>query len=134
MAKLKIHDFKPGMAIEVTFITPSGGRPALNLIDKPGNILLHVNPRWEQSALVLNTFCGGAWGSEERPEGFDFSIGRLMTLRVEAREDCFNIVCNGKVLHKYNYRLPVETVKKITWSDSTDCDKPSQLISITASF
>ena len=96
--------FEVGMAIETEFITPSSGRAALNLLDASDNIYLHVNPRWDTYALVLNTLLNGAWGPEERPGGFDFSSGVPTIIRVEAHEDHFKVLQNGKLLHEYAYR------------------------------
>ena len=64
MGSITVDKFNIGMAMEVTYITPDNGRPTLNLRDRSNNIVLHVNPRWEERVLVLNTHVGG-WGGEE---------------------------------------------------------------------
>ena len=130
MEMIKVKNFRPGMSIQATYESPSDGRVKFNLCDKQDNIVLHVNPRTNESALVLNTRSEGSWGKEERPGGFDFSAGAMVTVRVECQEEHFNILCNGKVIHKYIHRLPVETVKKITWETSAD----AKLISLAAGF
>ena len=124
-----VIDFKVGMAIETVFITPSSGRVALNLQDAQDNIYLHVNPRWDTHALVLNSRLNGTWGTEERPGGFDFSSGVPTTIRVEAFADHFKILNNGKVLQEYKYRSfdITKIVKATLTGDGT-------LISLTVGF
>ena len=53
---IAIEEFSIGRAVEVRYITPSTGRPTMDLRDAHGNIILHVNPRWDTRAFVLNTF------------------------------------------------------------------------------
>ena len=89
---IDVHHFSAGMAIEVRFITPNGGRPTLDLKDAAGNIMLHVNPRWDKRAFVLNSYISGSWGKEERPGEFDFSVGVPMSIRVEAHSSFFKII------------------------------------------
>lgn len=120
------------MSIEATYISPHTGRVDLNLCDKQDNIVLHVNPRWNESALILNTCSQGCWGVEERPTGFDFSAHALVRMRVEYQEHHYTILCNGRVLHTYVHRIPASTVKKITWQ--TNDDDQCRLISLTVGY
>ena len=51
----------------------------VNLANRRGDIVLHVNPRINDHQLVLNSAPGGAWGAEERKaltiqRGHPFSI------------------------------------------------------------
>lgn len=132
--EIMIPDFRPGMGIEVTYITPDYGRPSLDLKDDYGNIVLHVNPRWDQGALVLNTL-SGSWGPEERPNGFDFSSGVPISVRIEASTECFTVFVNGRIIHLYKHRMPVSSVKKahFYWSDS-HATKPARLISLSVFY
>lgn len=132
--KVKVFDFRPGMAIEAKFLTPSEGTVVLDLFTGDDARALHLSCRWGERALVLNSHMGGSWGREERPGGFEFSSGVVATLRVEAEHGHFNVLQNGKLLHKFNHRLPVHKVKKISWTDSTSCAKQSKLLSITVSY
>ena len=115
MSEIGIKKFEVGMAVEVMYITPDNGRPTMNLKDGSGNIILHVNPRWDERAFVLNTLSGG-WGPEERPRGFDFSSGVPITIRVEAKPEHFAIIVNGNVIHHYRHRIPINNVRSIDWS------------------
>lgn len=114
MSEIVLTKFEVGMAIEVTYITPDNGRPTMNLKDDSGNIVLHVNPRWDEKVFVLNTHKKG-WGHEERPRGFDFSSGVPITIRVEAKSDHFVILVNGNVIHYYKYRIPVNDICNVDW-------------------
>lgn len=128
--EVKVDNFCVGMAIEVTYITPDAGRPTLDLKDDYGNIILHVNPRWDQGVFVLNTL-RGSWGPEERPQGFDFTSGVPITIRVEASHQGLTIFVNGRVVHLYNHRMPITSLKRahFHWSDDR-ATKYARLISI----
>ena len=115
MGSILVERFEVGMAIEVKYLTPDNGRPTLNLKDRSDNTILHVNPRWEERALVLNSHING-WGREERPGGFDFSSGVPITVRVEAKPEHLAIIVNGNLVHNYRHRLPVASVYKADWS------------------
>jgi len=132
MGSISVEKFDVGMAIEVQYITPDNGRPTLNLRDGSDNIVLHVNPRWDEQALVLNSKIGG-WGSEERPDGFDFSSGKMITIRVEAKAEHFCIVVNGKLIHAYKHRLPVDSVCKADWDWNGD-SKEAKLMTLSVSY
>ena len=135
MGEISLTKFEVGMAIEMMYITPDNGRPTLDLKDKCGNIVLHVNPRWDQKVFVLNTNNGG-WGSEERPHGFDFSSGVPITVRLEAKSDHFVILVNGNVIHYYKHRMPVTSVCSAQWhwSYQTSGDKEAKLISLSVYY
>ena len=113
--EIRVPYFQVGMAIEVRYITPDNGRPTMDIIDKNNNILLHVNPRWDHRTFVLNTFHKKRWGPEERPSGFDFSSGVPITVRVEAKSTHFVILVNGRIIHHYKHRLPVNHIRRISF-------------------
>ena len=114
-----LDDFGVGSAVGAYYVAPNKGRVSLNLIDEAEeNIVLHVDARYRWSSavdsLVLNTYeAGVGWGSEEKPDGFDFTPGILVTVHVVAEADSFTIFCNGLLIGHYEYRLPVTSVKKL---------------------
>ena len=114
-SEIGVVNFGVGNAIEVDYITPNYGRPTFDLRNITGNIVLHVNPRWDTRVFVLNSYINGQWGTDERPTGFDFTSGVPLKIRVEAKSNYFNIVVNGQVLHQYKYRLPVTSVTNVCW-------------------
>lgn len=110
--EIGISKFELGMAVEVMFLTPDKGQPALDLMDERNNVLLHVNPSWDQNTFILNTCNNGQWGEKECPRGFDFSSGVPVTIIAEARNDCFAILVNGRLVHYYKHRLPFTNICK----------------------
>ena len=135
MGEILLTKFEVGMAIEMMYITPDNGRPTLDLKDDCGNIVLHFNPRWNEKALVLNTYNGG-WGREERPRGFDFSSGVPITIRLEAKPHHFVILVNGNVIHYYNHRMPVISVYSAQWHWSREgpSNKEAKLIKLSVCY
>jgi len=128
-AEIGVKDFKPGMAVKAVFITPSNGRPTMNLMDDDGNIVLHFNLRWDDKALVLNTKKGG-WGSEERPDGVRFRDGKKMKICAKAKDDCFKIEVDGDEIHEYKHRMPCDCITKVTfqWDGSDEETKLKKLM------
>lgn len=56
----------------------------MNLANRRGDIILHVNPRLNDHQLVLNAAPGGAWGGEDRKpltiqRGHQFSLIIMVT-------------------------------------------------------
>ena len=116
-----VDDFGVGSAVEMTYMSPSKGRVTLNLMDETEeNIMLHVDARYKWSyyvdTLIVNYHKKGkGWILSERltPEGFDFTPGMLVTVRVEAEADKYIIYCNDREIAQYEHRLPVTSVKKV---------------------
>ena len=121
LGEIKVDHFNVGMAVEVTFITPDGGRPTLELFDAHGHHILSLSARWGECALVLNSNKHG-WGSEERPDGFDFRSGVSCTVRVEAARDHLVIIANGKIVHRYNHRVEIKHLRRVVFKSAHDQD------------
>ena len=119
--EIHLPEFKVGMSVEMKLLTPDMGWLVLDLKDSDENIILHVNPRWDEKELVLNTCSCNKWGPEERPTGFDFSSGVILKVRIEAFKEHFKILCNGKVIHLYKHRLPLENIRKACFH-CTSCE------------
>ena len=76
--------------------------PTTNFVDSAGNILLHVNIRYSEQTLVLNSKLNDAWGTEERPSGFPFDAAKVeVVVRVE--KDGYRIIANSGIF-SYFYR------------------------------
>ncbi|XP_011404707.1 PREDICTED: 32 kDa beta-galactoside-binding lectin-like [Amphimedon queenslandica] len=131
---ISLPRFFVGRSVEVRYITPSTGRPTMDLYDAHGNILLHVNPRWDTRAFVLNTFHNKRWGREERPSGFDFTSGVPITVRVEALHSHLAILVNGRILHYYKHRLNISTLRHIIFHWGGSSFKPAKLISLSVYY
>ena len=55
----------------------------------------------------------GSWGTEQYVNDFYFTPGTNMELTAKAEYGQFVIIANGLQVATYNYRLPVESVKRI---------------------
>ena len=114
-----VDDFKVGYEVALQIKAPDTGLFALNFYNSDNNIVLHVVARYnwlgERNVLVLNTFQGGRWESEVRPNGFNFQPGIDMTMDVEAESDGFHILQNNEEIVFFPYRsgLPVSSVRRI---------------------
>ena len=114
-----IVDFSVGTVVYLEYIAPYSGRVYLNFTTTNGDIVLHVNPRYDQNCLVLNTLIDGKWGPEERPAGFPITPGAKTCITVTATDSAFVICANGaKIGSGYEYRLPLSEITGIYTSES----------------
>ena len=123
-AEVGVSNFEVGMTIKVKVINPSVDRFGINLCGSDGDILLHLNSRisgQDSKSLVLNHRHCGKWGREERPSGFDFTPGIKATIKFEAKADSFHIYNNGRLLHQFSHRLPLQQVRKIEFVPQKSC-------------
>lgn len=134
---IHLDSFNTGYAIESTFIAPDKG-VSLNLLSAKGvDVVRHLDVCYDWSAdqntLILNGFSEGYWGSEERPSGFTFTPGIPVTVKVEAQETSFRILCNGAEVARNQYRagLPVSLVRDIWWwFDDTGASQKAEPLSV----
>ena len=93
------------MAIETHFTVSASNLGAMDLQKNDNqNIILHI--RVDRDRLTMNTKTNGSWGDEEYFNSVGIgSVGKLVTLRAEARSDCFHIIINGKDTYDYRHRL-----------------------------
>ena len=130
-----LNNFKVGDAVEEAFIAPDKGRVFFNLMGDGGNVVLHVDARYQwnadSSVLVLNDYTG-TWNQEERPSGFTFTPGKQVNMKVQAAKTCFRIFCNGREIACFKYRkLPITSVRGVLWSfDDKGATKKADLKSI----
>jgi len=76
------------------------------------NIALHVDFRFDENTLVLNSLTGNVWGSELRFPN-PARRGQVIELRILAQADSFNVAVNGENICEYAYRLALHTVKTL---------------------
>ena len=116
---LVLDDFKVGYEVALQIKAPDTGLFALNLNGTGEDVVLHIVARYdwlgERNVLVLNTFQGGRWESEVRPNGFNFQPGINMTLDVVAKSGGFDVLQDNELIVTFPYRsgLPVDSVRRI---------------------
>ena len=84
---------KVGNSIEVGYENPrsSPGAIHINLLKDDNNYVLHFNPRWGPTSLVLNTKENGKFGDEKKVDGYNFKYGATMFVKFTAESDHFII-------------------------------------------
>nr|XP_033778564.1 galectin-9 [Geotrypetes seraphini] len=74
-----------------------------------GGIAFHLNPRFDENALVRNSYLNCSWGPEERSlpkSGMPFSRGQNFVLWIVCEPQCFKVMVNGQHVLSFNHRVP----------------------------
>jgi len=109
---------QPGQTLFVQGVVNSGAQQfQLNLLSGSaqidpgrGSAPLHVNVRFNEGKIVLNSMAaGGEWGKEERASN-PFKAGEPFDLRVRVHPDKFEIIANQADVAEYKFRQPLETI------------------------
>lgn len=92
--------------IVVGTILPNAKRFHINL-RSGSDIAFHLNPRFDENAVVRNTQVRGSWGSEERQllRPMPFRRGQSMSVWIMCDSYCFKVAVDGQHLLEYNHRL-----------------------------
>ncbi|GMS84550.1 hypothetical protein PENTCL1PPCAC_6725 [Pristionchus entomophagus] len=77
----------------------------LNILKKNGDIALHLNPRFDEKAIVRNSLVNHEWGNEEREGKNPLEKGTLMDLEIKNEEYAFQIHINGERFASFAHRL-----------------------------
>ncbi|XP_066877524.1 galectin-9 isoform X4 [Kogia breviceps] len=97
----------PSKSITVSgTVLPSAQRFYINLCSGR-DIALHLNPRFDENAVVRNTQINSCWGSEERslPRQMPFSRGQSFLVWIMCEASCLKLAVNGQHLCEYYHRL-----------------------------
>ncbi|XP_035889256.1 galectin-9-like isoform X2 [Phyllostomus discolor] len=97
----------PSKSITVSgTVLPSAQRFHINLRSGT-DIAFHLNPRFNENAVVRNTQINGSWGPEERglPQAMPFSRGQAFLVWIMCEGHCFKVAVNGQHLFDYYHRL-----------------------------
>ncbi|EAW51042.1 lectin, galactoside-binding, soluble, 9 (galectin 9), isoform CRA_e [Homo sapiens] len=87
-------------------VLPSAQRFHINLCS--GNhIAFHLNPRFDENAVVRNTQIDNSWGSEERslPRKMPFVRGQSFSVWILCEAHCLKVAVDGQHLFEYYHRL-----------------------------
>ncbi|CAF0895059.1 unnamed protein product [Rotaria sp. Silwood1] len=94
-----------GTQIHVTG-TATGNRFEVNLKNYQNDVVLHVNPRFDDNALILNSAQHGLWGQEER-HGLPIYRGVRFTMVILATDRNFTIAANNNHICEFYQRIPM---------------------------
>ncbi|KAL1780171.1 galectin-9 isoform X1 [Sigmodon hispidus] len=101
------NGFYPSKSIIISgTVMPNAYRFHINLrcgID----VAFHLNPRFDEYAVVRNTQINSSWGREERslPGKMPFNRGQSFTVWILCENHCFKVVVDGQHLCDYWHRL-----------------------------
>ncbi|KAF7639365.1 Galectin [Meloidogyne graminicola] len=95
-------------------VLPDANRFAINLLSDctevnphMGSVPLHVNIRFDENSVVLNSFNAGEWEKEERHSN-PFNRGEPFDIRIRVHEERFELIANKQHLadfkHRYSFR------------------------------
>ncbi len=77
----------------------------INLENGAGEILLHINPRWDESELVLNTLpADDEWGEEYR-EPLQLAEGADFIITIAVLEDGYTVCTYLEWMHLHRFCL-----------------------------
>ncbi|KAL3115936.1 hypothetical protein niasHT_007236 [Heterodera trifolii] len=98
--------FAPGKTLLI-FGTPEkkGKRFHINLLKKNGDIALHLNPRFDEKAIIRNSLIANEWGNEEREGKIPLEKGIGFDLKVINEEYAFQIFINDERYCTYAHRV-----------------------------
>ena len=126
---IELESFDVGQCVKVSYTAPPSGRTTVNLEAANGTIVLHADYRkkWGSNpstgkpwnnVLILNSQIGGSWGKEQNVKKLFTTPGTEMAWKICAKDSEFRIVLNRKEIATYAYRTPVNTVKKVLYTNS----------------
>jgi len=92
---------------------PLGDQFEVNLANRRGDIVLHVNPRLAKNQLVLNAAPGGGWGAEEL-QPINLQRGQPFTLIIMVTEQGFKVAVNNHHTADFRHRLPFNAAEMVT--------------------
>ncbi|XP_072494072.1 galectin-5-like [Notamacropus eugenii] len=71
------------------------------------DIVLHLNPRFQDNAVIRNSQISGSWGPKERSllSAMPFIRGQTYQVWMTRDEQCFKVIVNGQHLFHYNHRV-----------------------------
>ncbi|NP_001034900.1 lectin, galactoside-binding, soluble, 9 (galectin 9)-like 4 [Danio rerio] len=79
-------------------------RMTFNLRHRYG-IAFHYQCRFDQNAVVRNTWENGKWGAEEKHGPVPFIRGQFFQVKISCHSDHYDVFVNGKQTHIYKHRF-----------------------------
>ncbi|XP_062996019.1 galectin-4-like [Elgaria multicarinata webbii] len=88
------------------FIPQDAKKFHINFKAGPQDIILHINPRMDERAVVRNSYLNGRWGPEERELTFNpFQRGQYFDLSIRCGNQRFKVFANDQHLFDFNHRF-----------------------------
>ena len=109
---LNNFDFRYAFGVESDFGALDTGKSNLLLMKDDANYMIQASARWDKKTLVICTKINGEWGNQETIENFDYPVGTIITVRIEAHKTAYAVYVNNNLVSKYPHRLPVEEIEK----------------------
>lgn len=99
------HGLVPGKQIYISgTVRHSANSFSFNLLGHGGHAL-HINPRFNENAVVRNSEHHGAWGQEERQGPFPFQKGQHFELIILVENDKYKVAVNGTPVFDFGHRV-----------------------------
>ncbi|TKR80163.1 hypothetical protein L596_014283 [Steinernema carpocapsae] len=110
-------EITPGQTLNIHgFINSNASSAEVNLLSGTaeisphvGQVALHVNLRFDEGKVILNTMSGGEWGKEKRVSN-PFKAGDKFDLKIRVHEDKYEILANQKEIAEFEIRVPLNTI------------------------
>ncbi|KAI6200689.1 Galectin [Aphelenchoides besseyi] len=96
-------ELKTGQSILISGI-PTGDRFEINLIDRQGNIVFHLNPRLNEKKVVRSAFINGEWGPEEREGPQPFKKDTAFDIVIQNQPYSLQVFVNGQRFTAFAHR------------------------------
>lgn len=97
--------FQPGKKLYVSGnLEEKGKRFSINLLNSAGEKTLHLNPRFDEKAVVRNANIGGEWGQEEREGKMPLEKNKVFDIIIANESYSFQIFVNGQHFCTFAHR------------------------------
>jgi len=107
---------QPGKEIQISGHVPQhSNRFEFNLKSHHGTAL-HINPRFDQNAIVRNSEQHGGWANEERNGYMQFHRGANFEMVIHVDHDKYRVNINGQHAFDFHHRVPFTEVHRLSIS------------------
>ncbi|XP_013876354.1 lectin, galactoside-binding, soluble, 2a [Austrofundulus limnaeus] len=121
MGTVKNMFFSVGQTLTVVGVAkPDATNFEVNIGPNEQDIILHFNPRFnahgDENAVVCNSFEGGSWCEEVRPDGFPFQQGEEFKIAIEFTPAEFIVSLTDGSTFSFPNRTGAETCSVIRFN------------------
>jgi len=117
-----VDGLRPGRHVDIHGKSTQGPKQSFEINLYSGNqIALHVNPRFNQNRLVLNSQINGSWGAELSDHNH-IHMHQPFHMQIKVHPAHFDVLVNGHSV-RFPHRLQPETITSITINGDVVIDK-----------